>query len=162
MYNFSSCSSPQSIELHFWRLLWVKAAFKKKFQLDKCNAPVFMVRNSNLKLGQEWILSEIFFFNSKLIKPVNPKENQPWILTGRTDAEASILRPPDSKSRLTGKDPDAGKDWGQEEKGTTEDEMVGWHHRLDGHELGQKPGDSEGQGSLVCGSPWGCKESETT
>ena len=90
--------------------------------------------------------------------------NQPWIFTGRTDAkaEAPILWPPDVKSWLIGKDPDAGRDWGQEEKGTTEDEMVAWHHRLDGHEFEQTPGDGEGQGSLACCSAWGCKESHTT
>ena len=69
---------------------------------------------------------------------------------GRTDAEAPILWPPDAKSRLIRKDPDAGKDRGQKEKGTTEDEMVGWHYRLNGHEFEQAPGDSEGQGSLAC------------
>ena len=97
------------------------------------------------------------------IKPVNPKGNQPWTFIGRTDteAEASILWPPDAKSWLTGKDPDAGKDWGQE-KGAAEDEMVGWQHQLDGHEFQQTPGDSEGQGSLVCHSPWGCKELDMT
>ena len=82
----------------------------------------------------------------KEVKPVNPKENQSWIFTGRTDAEAEapILWLPDAKSQLIGKDPDAGKDWGQEEKGTTEDEMVGWHHWLNGHEFEQAPGDGEG------------------
>ena len=73
--------------------------------------------------------------DSKEIQPVHPKGNQPWIFTGRADAEAPILWPPDAKSQLTGKDPDAGKDWGQEEKGMTEDEMVGWHHWLNGHEF---------------------------
>ena len=87
-----------------------------------------------------------------------PKGNQPWIFTGRIDAEAPIVWPANADSRLTGNDPDAGKDWGQEEKGTTEDEMVGWHHRFNGHELEQTPGDSEGQGSLMCYSPWGHKE----
>ena len=84
------------------------------------------------------------------IKPVNPKGNQPWIFTGRTDSEAEdlVLWLLDAKSRLIGKDPDAGKDWGQEEKGATEDEMVGWHHWLSGHEFEQTLGDSEGQGSL--------------
>ena len=90
------------------------------------------------------------------IKLVNPKGNQPWIFIGRTDAEAPILGPPDAKSR---KDSDAGKDWGQKEKGVTEDEMVGWHHRLNGHESEQTPGDSGGQRSLVCCSSWDCKES---
>ena len=85
------------------------------------------------------------------------------IYTGRTDAkaEAPVLRPPDVKSWLTGKDPDAGKDGWQEEKRVTEDEMVRWHHRLDGHEFEQTLWDSEGQGSLVCCSPWGCKELDT-
>ena len=96
------------------------------------------------------------------IKPVNPKGNQPWILIGRADAEAPIFWPPDVKSWLIGKDPDSGKDWGQEEKRAAEDEMVGWHHRLDGHELGWTPGDGEGQGGLACCSPWGCKKLDTT
>ena len=100
----------------------------------------------------------------KDIKPVHPNENQPWIFIGKADAkaEAPILWPPDAKSQLIGKDPDAGKDWRQKEKGTTEDEMARWHHWLNGHEFEQTPGDSEGQGSLVCCSPWGCKESNTT
>ena len=95
------------------------------------------------------------------IKPVNPKGNQPRILTERTDAEAEapMLRPPDAESQLIGKDPDAGKDRGKEEKGVTDDE-VEWRHRLNGHEFEQTPGDSEGQGSLACYKPWGCKESD--
>ena len=86
----------------------------------------------------------------KEIKPVNPKENQAWIIIGRTDAEAEapILWPPDVKSQLFGKDSDAGKDWGQEEKGETDDEMVGWYHWLDGHEFEQAPGDCEGPESV--------------
>ena len=75
---------------------------------------------------------------------------------------SSIIWPPGVKSWLTRKNPDAGKDWGKEEKGTTEDEMVGWHHRLNGHEFEQAPGGGEGQGSLACCSPWGCKELDTT
>ena len=98
------------------------------------------------------------------IKLVNSNGNQPWIFIGRADAEAEapILWPSDAKRRLIGKDPDAWKDWKQKEKGTTEDEMFGWHHWLNGHEFEQTPGDGEGQGSLVCCSPWGCKESDTT
>ena len=80
--------------------------------------------------------------------------HQSWMFIGRTEAEVPILWPPDGKNWLTGKDPDAGKDWGQEEKGTTENEMVGWHHRLDGHEFEQAPGVGDGQGSLACCSPW--------
>ena len=100
----------------------------------------------------------------KEIQPVHPKGDQPWMFTGRTDAEAEtpILWPPDAKSWLIGKDPDAGKDWGQKEKGTTEDEMVGWHHRLDGHGFGWTPGVGDGQGGLACCGSWGCKESHTT
>ena len=100
----------------------------------------------------------------KEIKPVNPKENQSWIFIGRTDAEAEapILWPSDVKSWLLRKDPaDAGKDWRQEEKGMTEDEKVGWHHGLDGHEFEQAPGVGDGQGGLACCSPWGHKESDT-
>ena len=122
--------------------------------------------------------------DSKEIKQANPKVNQPWIFTGRTDAEAEdpILWPPDVKSQLTGKEPDAGKnwgqeekketltgkepvagkDWGQEEKKETEDEIVGRHHRLNGHEFEQTLGDGEGQGSLVCCSPWGYNELDRT
>ena len=98
----------------------------------------------------------------KEIKPVNLKGNQSWLFIGRTDAEAPILWPPDAKSWLIGKDPDAGKDWGQEEKQATEDEMVGWHHQFNRNELEQTLGDSEGQGSLVCCSPWGCTEWDAT
>ena len=100
----------------------------------------------------------------KEIKPTQPKGNQPWLFIRRIDAEAEapILWLPDAKSQLIGKDPDDGKDWRQEEKGMTEDKMVGWHHQLNGHEFEQAPGDGEGQGSLACCSPWGCKESDTT
>ena len=98
------------------------------------------------------------------IQPVNPKGNQSWVFIGRTDMEAEtpILWPHDAKSWLTGKDPDAGKDWRWEEKGATEDEMVGWHHRLNGHEFEWSPGLGGGQGSLACCSPWGCKELDMT
>ena len=90
--------------------------------------------------------------NFKEIKPVNPKGNQPWIFIGRTDgeAEAPILWLPDVKNWVIGKDPDAGKDWRQKEKGMTEDAMVGSHHRLNGHEFEQVPGVVDGQESLVC------------
>ena len=93
----------------------------------------------------------------KEIKPVNPKGNQPWIFIGKTDAKAEtpILWPPDAKNWLIGKDPDAGKDWRQEKKGKTEDEMAGWHHQLDGHEFEQALGVGDGQGSLVCCRPQG-------
>ena len=93
---------------------------------------------------------------------INPKGNQFWIFIGRTDAETPILWPPDEKNWLIGKDSDAGKDWRQEEKGMTGDEMVGWHHRSNGHEFEQTPGDSEGQEGLACCSPWDHKELDMT
>ena len=98
------------------------------------------------------------------IKPINPKWNQSWIFNGKTSAEAEvpIFWPPDAKNWLTRKDPDDEKDWSQEEKGTTEDEMVGWHHWLDGHEFEQAPGDGDRQGSLACCSPWDHRESDRT
>ena len=102
--------------------------------------------------------------DSKEIKSVNPKGNQPWIFIRGTDAEAEalILWPPyDMKSRLIGKDPDAGKDWRQEEKQMTENEMVGWHHWFNGHEFEQTLGEfPEGLGSQVCCCPWSQKESD--
>ena len=100
----------------------------------------------------------------KEIQPVHPKGDQSWVFIGRTDAEAEtpVLWPPDAKSWLTGKDPDAGKDWGQEEKGMTEDEMVGWHHWLSGHGFGWTPGVGDGQGGLACCDSWGCEESNMT
>ena len=95
--------------------------------------------------------------NCKEIKPVNSKGNQSWIFIARTDAEAKapMLWLPDGKKWLIWKDPDAGKDWGQEEKRTREDEMVGWHHQLDGHEFEQAPGYGDGQGCLLCCRPLG-------
>ena len=100
----------------------------------------------------------------KEIQQVHSKGDQFWVFFGRTDVkpETPILCLPHAKSWLIGKDPDSGRDWGQEEKGTTEDEMAGWHHRLNGHEFEWTPGIGDGQGGLACCSPWGHKESETT
>ena len=100
----------------------------------------------------------------KEIQPVHPKGNQAWIFIGRTDAEAEtpILWPPDVKNWFIWKDPDAGKDWRWEEKGTTEDEMVRWHHRLRGHKSEETLGVGDGHGGLACCGPWSRKESDTT
>ena len=125
---------------------------------------------------ESWVLKDWCFWivvlektlesplDSKETKPIDPKGIQSWIFIGRTDAEAEtpILWPPDAKNWLIWKDPDAGKDWRQEEKRMTEDEMVEWHHRLDVHEFEQAPWVGDGQGSLACCSPWGCKESDAT
>ena len=102
--------------------------------------------------------------DSQEIKPVNPKENKTMNLIERidTEAEAPVLWSPDVKSWLTGKDPDNGKDWGHEEKGATEDEMLGWHYQLKGYEFEQTLGDSVGQGSLACCGPWGYKQLDMT
>ena len=131
---------------------------------------------SKLNHKEGWALKNLFFqivvlektiespLDSKKIKLVNLKGNQPWIFIGKTDAEAEapVLWPPDAKSWLIGKDPDSGKGWGQEEKGATEDEIVGWHHQLDGHEFERALGVGDGQGSLACCSPWSHKELDTT
>ena len=100
----------------------------------------------------------------KEIQPVNPKGNKSWIFVRRTndEVETPILWPPNAKNWLIGKDPDAGKDWRWEEKGTTENKMVGWHHWFNGHEFEQVLGVGDGQGSLVCSSPWGRKELDMT
>ena len=125
------------------------------------------VRMLELDHKEGWVLKNWCFWtvvlektlesplDCKEIKPDNPKGNQSWMFIGRTDAEAetSIFWSPDVKSWLTGKDPDAGEDWGQEEKRATEDETVGWHHQLDEHEFEQALGVGDGQGSLVCCSP---------
>ena len=100
----------------------------------------------------------------KEIQPVHSEGDQPWMFFGRNDAKAEtpVLWPPPAKSWLIGKDSDAGRDWGQEEKGMTEDEMAGWHHQLDGHEFEWTPGVVDGQGGLACCNSWGCKESDMT
>ena len=143
------------------RAEWDKTEVTQQQWYNKCDI---------MKLSTEELMFWTVVFEKTLksplkckeIKPVNPKGNQSWMFIGRTDAEAPILWPPDAKYWLIGKDHDAGKDWRQEEKGTTEDEMVGWHHQLDGHEFEEAPGIGDGQRSLACCSPWSHKESHTT
>ena len=128
-----------------------------------------------LDYQQSWALKNLCFWtvvlektlesplDSKEIQPVHSKGDQSWVFIGRTDeAETAILWPPDAKSWLIGKDPDAGKDWGQEEKETTEDEMAGWHHWLNGHGFRWTLGVGNGQGGLTYYGSWGHKESDTT
>ena len=117
-----------------------------------------------LDCEEGWALKNWCFWTVVLEKtlPVHPKEDQSWVFIGRTDTEAetSILWPPHEKSWLIGKDPDAGRDWGQEEKGMTKDEMAGWHHRLNAHEFGWTPGASDGQGAW-CAAIHGVAKSRT-
>ena len=121
----------------------------------------------NAELYAKFLTLLFHFLESPLdykeIQPIHPKGDQSWVFTGRTDAKAEtpVLWPPHVKSWLIGKDSDAGRDWGQEEKGITEDEMAGWHHRLDGHGFGWTPGVGDGQGGLACCDSWGRKESDT-
>ena len=114
-----------------------------------------------LNCGEKTLESPL---DCKGIQPVHPKGDQSWVFIGRTDAEAEtpIFWPPHVKSWLIGKDPDAGRDWGQEEKGTTENEMAGWHHWLDAHEFGWTLGVGDGQGGLVWCNSWCHKESDMT
>ena len=147
-----------------------------KFSLIKAMVFPIIMYGCELDHKESWALKNWCFgtvvltkalespFDSKEIKAVNPKGNQSWIFTGRTDteAEAPILWPPMWRTDSLEKNPDAGKDWRQEKKMTTEDEMVGWHHQFNGHEFEQTLGDSEGQGSLVCCSPCSHKESDRT
>ena len=121
------------------------------------------------RMPKKWCLRTVVLektpespLDSKEIKPVNLKGDQPWIFTGRTDAEVSVFWSSDSNRWLIGKVPDAGKDQGQKKKKASEDETAGQHHWCNEHELGQTPGNGEGQGDLACCSPWGCKESDTT
>ena len=127
----------------------------------KLSAEELMLLNINSKVLEKTLESPLDF---KEIQPVHPKGNQSWVFIGRTDAKAEtpILWPPHAKSWLIGKDSDAGRDWGQEEKGMTEDEMAGWHHRLNGHEFEWTLGVGNGQGGLACYDSWGRKESDMT
>ena len=148
----------------------------KGLSSQSCGFPSSRVQISKVDCKESWVPKNWYFWivvlkktlesplDCKEIQPVNLKGNQSWTFIGRTDteAEAPILWPLDAKNWLLGIYPDAGKDWRQEEKGTTEDEMVGWYHWLNGHEFEQVPGVGEGQGSLACFSPYSHKESDMT
>ena len=154
-----TCNEP------FTRMVIIKKTDNKCWQDINCNL------RKESRAPKNWCFWTVVLektlenpLDCKEIQPVHPKGDQSWVFIGRTNAEAEtpILWPPHTKSWLIGKDPDAGRDWGQEEKGTTEDEMAGWHHRLDGHEFEWIPGASDGQGGLACFDSWGCKESDMT
>ena len=132
-----------------------KGQSSQNYGFSSSHAWMFRLDHKEVWAAKNWCFQTVVLektvessLDGKEIKPINPKENEPWIFIGRTEAEAEvpILWLPDVKNWLIGKDPDAGKDWGQEEKGVTEDEMVGRHHWLNGHEFEQTLGDSEGQG----------------
>ena len=133
--------------------VWIESWTMKKLSAKNLSFPTVMLEKTLES-----------FLDCTAIQPIHPKWYQSWVIIGKTDVETEtpIFWPPDAKSWLIGKDRDAGKYWGQEEKGTTEDEMIGWHHRFDGHEFEQALGVGDGQGSLACCSPWGCKEPDTT
>ena len=150
--------------------------FPTKVCLVKAAVSIGHVWMWELDCAESWVLKNWCFWtvvlektlksrlDCKEIQPVHPKGDQSWVFIGRTDAEAEtpILWPPHVKSWLIGKDPDTGKDWGQKEKGMTEDEMVGWHNRLDGHEFEWTLGVDDGQGGLVCCNSWSHEESDMT
>jgi len=147
-----------------------KAPYSQRYDFSNSHACMWELNHKEGWALKNWCFWTVVLaktlespLDSKEIKSVNPKGNQPWIFTGRTNAEAEapILWPCDGKIRLIGKDYDTGKHWRQEEKGMTDDKMIGWHHWLNRHEFEQTPGDSEGQGSLACSSPWGYKELDT-
>ena len=155
MTNLDSNKGPSSQGYHFsshhvW--MW-ELDYKESWALKNCSFWTVILEKT-LKSP----------LDCKEIHPVHPKGNQSWIFTGRTHAEAEtpILWPPDVKNWLIWKDPDPGKDWRWEKKGTTEDKMVGWHHQLNGHKFEQTLGVSDREGGLACYSPCGHKESDTT
>ena len=148
-----------------------KGLYSQSYGFSSSHAWIWELKHKESWASKNWCFWTVVLdktlespLGCKKIQPVHPKGNQSWLFIGRTDAEteAPKLWPPDVKSQLIRKDPDAGRDWRQEEMGTTEDQMVGWHHWLNGCEFSKTPGDGEGQGSLECCSPWGCRESDTT
>ena len=140
----------------FWTVSIIATVNGFHRHVETCNQSFLTHYKGNKDMYHNW--------RSKEIKPVNPKGNQSWIFIRRPDVEVemTILWPPDAKTQLIRKDLDAWEDWRQEKKKMTEDEMVGWHHWLNGHESEQAQGGSEGQGSLTCCSPWSHKELDTT
>ena len=147
-----------------------KGPYNQSYNFSSSHVRMWEQDNKKGRAPKNWCLRIVVLektlespLTCKEIKPVHPKD-QSWVFIGRTDAEADapILWSSDAKNYLIREEPDCGKGWRQEAKGVTEDEMVGWYHQLNRHKLEQTPGDGEGQGSLACWSPWGCRESHTT
>ena len=172
----SLCSSEGGQAINILKNKWIRTSGTDTYYegaiigygwrwLRRCSTTLATVVKDGLS---EKVTFESFFFNHlndyKEIQPVHSKGDQSWVLFGRNDAKAEtpVLWPPHAKSWLIGKDSDAGRDWGQEEKGTTEDETAGWHHQLDGCEFEWTPGVGDGQGGLACCNSWGCEELDTT
>ena len=165
--SFGPCPVPRKYTSYSFHLggssTWISKGGKKKTS----NKNNYYKETWALKIWCFWTVVLEKTLESPLafkeIQPVHPKGNQSWIFIGSPDAEAEtpVLWPPDA-NWLIGKDSDAGKDWRQKEKGMTEDQIVGWHHQLDGYEFEQASGVGDGQGSLACCSPWGRKELDTT
>ena len=157
----AECQMMEAFKLWCWR-----RDLRVPWTARRPNQSILKKINPKYSLEELILKLKLQFFGHLIwkAKSVHSKGNQSWILTGRTDAKAEdpILWPPDAKNWLIGKGPDAGKDWREEEKGVTENEMIGWHHQLDGHEFEQTPGVGDGQGSLTCCRSWGHKESDTT
>ena len=151
-----------------WQIIFLSPVLRKRSLMRQCYKYLAKKEKKGIRLCSRATYLMRYVLESPLdckeIKPVNPKGNQSWIFIGRTDAETEtpVLWPLNVKNWLIGKDPDAGKYWRQEEKGTTEDEMVGWHHGLNGHGFEQAPGVGDGPRGLWCCSPWGHKESDMT
>ena len=148
-----------------------KKSYSQSYGFSSSHVWMWELDDKKGRVPKNWCLWSVVMketlespLDSKEIQPVHPKGNQSWLFIGKTDGEAKapVLWPPDVKNWLIGKDADAGKDWRQEEKGTTEDETVGWPHRLNGPEFEQALGVGDGQGNLTCCSPWGRKEWDTT
>ena len=148
-----------------------KGPYNQSYGFSSSHVQIWVLDNKKGWAPKNWCFWTVVLdktlespLESKEIQPINPKRNQSWIFIGRTDAESEtpILCPPDAKNWVIGNDPGAGKDWRWEEKGTTENEMPGWHHRLNGYEFEQALGVGDGQWGLVCCSPQGPKESDTT
>ena len=164
MTNLESCWKTET-------LLFDKGPYSQGYGLPSGHMQLWELDYKEGRMPKNWCLWTVVLeknpespLDSKAIKPVNLKGDQPWLFTGRThaEAEAPVFWSSDANRQFIGKVPDAGKDWGQEEKRVSEDEMAGWHHWSNGHELGQTPGDGERQGNLACCSPRGCKELDTT